>query len=274
MKAVKIFSNNAVSAIVNHKEAVLIGAGIGFHKHQGDEIDPKKIEKTYYIQDNLQTRFLQLLDEARPEALEISEDILKYALKKGLKLKNQLILSLIDHISFAIERYEQGILLPYLMLSETKLLYPKEFEIGVWSIEEIKQRYQIALPEYEAGYIALQLASSSMDRNATYNTLKMVKGTIDIIQQTFNLTLDSEDIDTLRLTTHLKFLAQRIFTHAQWDDSEMDDAYNMFASLHDKNDECINRICEYISSTFNYTLNTQEKVYLLVHLNKILHQGK
>ena len=82
MKAVKIFSNNAVSAIVNHKEAVLIGAGIGFHKHQGDEIDPKKIEKTYYIQDNLQTRFLQLLDEARPEALEISEDILKYARDK------------------------------------------------------------------------------------------------------------------------------------------------------------------------------------------------
>lgn len=271
MKAVKIFSNNAVSAIVNHKEAVLIGAGIGFHKHQGDEIDPKKIEKTYYIQDNLQTRFLQLLDEARPEALEISEDILKYALKKGLKLKNQLILSLTDHISFAMERYEKGILLPYLMLSETKLLYPKEFEVGVWSIEEIKRRYQIALPEYEAGYIALQLASSSLDRDATYNTLKMVKGTIDIIQQTFNLTLDSEDIDTLRLTTHLKFLAQRIFTHAQWDDSEMDDAYNMFASLHDKNDECINRICEYISSTFNYTLNTQEKVYLLVHLNKILH---
>ena len=49
MKAVKIFSNNAVSAIVNHKEAVLIGAGIGFHKHQGDEIDPKKIENLIYL---------------------------------------------------------------------------------------------------------------------------------------------------------------------------------------------------------------------------------
>lgn len=271
MKAIKIYSNNAVSTVINDKEAILIGPGVGFHKHQGDLIDPKKVEKTYYIQDDLQTRFLQLLEEARPQALEISEEILKHAIGKGLKLKNQLILSLTDHISFAMERYEKGIDLPYLMLSETKLLYPREFEVGIWSLQEIDRRYHIPLPEYEAGYIALQLASSSLDREVTYKTLKMVKGTIDIIQDTYNTKLDPEGIDTLRLTTHLKFLAQRIFTDAQWSENEMDEAYTMFASLHDKNDECIKRISEYINKEFNYCLNTQEKVYLLVHLNKVLN---
>ena len=82
----------------------------------------------------------------------------------GLELKDQLLLSLIDHICFAIERYEQGIELPYLMLAETKMLYPREFKIGEWAVRQIEFRCGVRLPYYEAGYIALQLASASMSR--------------------------------------------------------------------------------------------------------------
>ena len=68
------------------------------------------------------------------DAIRAAEDILKYARGKGLELKDQLLVSLIDHICFAIERYEQGIDLPYLMLAETRLLYPREFEAGRWAL--------------------------------------------------------------------------------------------------------------------------------------------
>jgi len=273
MKAVKVYNNSAVSLVMpDGREAVAIGSGIGFNKRPGDTVDERKIEKIYYVQDELQTRFLQLLKDARPEALAAAEDILSHARECGLELKNQLILSLTDHISFAIERKEGGIELPYLMLSETRMLYQKEFEIGRWALERIREVCHVELPEYEAGYIALQLASSSMNRETAYNTLKLVKGSLDIIKDTYGVELDPDQIDTMRLTTHLKFLAQRIFTQVQWEDEGMEGLHQLLLMRHRKNRECISRLREYIRRSFNYTLNQQEEVYLMVHLSKIFYR--
>lgn len=270
MKAVRIFNNNAVSAVgPDGREAVLIGPGIGFHKRPGEELDEQKIEKIFYIQNDLQTKFLQLLKDARPEALKAAEDILNHARRQGMELKNQLILSLTDHISFAIERYEEGIELPYLMESETQMLYPKEYEIGKWALKRINKLSGCCLPEYEAGYIALQLASSSMNRDNVYRTLKLVKGSMEIVKEVYGVDLDPTNIDTVRLTTHLKFLAKRIFSETHWTDEGMDGLYELLLTKHDKNEECISRLKAYLQEEFSYSLNLQEEVYLLVHLSKI-----
>lgn len=273
MKAVKVYNNNAVSTVFpDEREAVVIGSGIGFGKKTGDEIDEKKIEKIYYIQNELQTRFLELLKDTRPEALTAAEEILTYARDCGLELKDQMILSLTDHISFAMERYERDIELPYLMLSETRMLYKKEYDIGRWALKRIEELCGVALPEYEAGYIALQLASSSMNRDIAYNTLKFVKGSLDIIKDTYGVELDPDQIDTMRLTTHLKFLSQRIFTQVQWEDNSVDNLYQLLIRKHKKNQECMERLRAYVQQTFSYTLSSQEEVYLLVHLSKIFYK--
>lgn len=274
MKAVKIYNNNAVAVVhPDGREAILVGAGIGFHKRPGDPLDETKIEKVYYIQDALQTRFLQILKEARPEAVQVAEEILTYARQQGLERKDQLILSLTDHISFALERAEQGIELPFLMLSETKMLYPKEYDVGRWALKKIREVCRVALPEYEAGYIALQLAGSSMNPDAVYNALKLTNGALEIIKETYGVELNPDDIDTMRLTTHLKFLAQRIFSHGQWNDDDMGGLYQLLLLRHSKNRECIARLDAFIRKNFAYELNHQEKVYLMVHLSKIFNDG-
>lgn len=273
MKAAKVYSNNSVSTVFpDGREAILIGSGIGFGKRPGDEIDSRRIEKTYYIQDDLQTKFLQLLKDTRPEVVEAAEQILQHARECGLKLKNQLIISLTDHISFALERFEKKIDLPYLMLTETRMLYPREYEIGRWALERIRQLCGVTLPEYEAGYIALQLASSSFNRETTYKTLKLVSAAMDIIKQTYGIELDPDQIETGRLTTHLKFLAQRIFTQVQWEDKDMDGLREMLIRRSGKGRQCIQRLSNYIFDTFGYRLNSQEEVYLLIHLTKLFDQ--
>ncbi len=275
MKVVKSYNNNAVSTIFpDQTEAVLIGAGIGFQKKAGDEIDQKKIEKIYYIQDEFQTKLLQLLKDARPETVKVSEDILKHAKDCGLELKSQLIISLADHINFALERYEQGIELPYLMMTETRMLYPREYEISKWALERIQELCAVELPEYEAGYIILQLvsgsvSSSEISRETAYNTLELVKGSLEIIKDTYQVEMDPVHLDTMRLTTHFKFLAQRIFSHSQWADDNMENMHQLLILKHRKNKECIERLKTYIQETFSYTLNKQEETYLLVHLSKI-----
>ena len=75
----------------------------------------------------------------------------------------------------------------------------------------------------------------------------------------------------MRLTTHLKFLAQRIFQQVQWTDDDMEGLHEMLLKKHKQNRKCMERLKEYIRDNFDYTLNAQEEVYLLVHLSKIFY---
>lgn len=270
MKAIRIFNNNAVSTIMANKEAILLGAGIGFNKRPNDEIDESKIEKIFYVQNEMQSKFLAMLDNVTPQLLEVAEQIIKLAQDNGLVLSNQGTISLLDHINFSLERAKEQILLPNLMLSEIKMIYPKEYKLGLKALDLIEQNCQIRLPDDEAGYIALHLVSVSIDKLSTYNALKLVKGCLDIIKKCYGLTFDETSLEMNRLTTHLKFLSQRIITKEPWHTEDDNGMYEMLISRHPQNAMCIQKITEYIQKEFKYELNLQEKIYLLVHLNKIL----
>ena len=43
------------------REAIVLGKGIGFHKRPGDTVEERYIEKVYYVPDEMQTKFLQML---------------------------------------------------------------------------------------------------------------------------------------------------------------------------------------------------------------------
>ena len=159
--------------------------------------------------------------------------------------------------------------LPNLLLSETRLLYRREFDLGRRSLDIIRECCGVSLPEDEAGYIALHLISISVDQNAAYDILKFVKGTLDIIKETYGVSLDADSLDTMRLITHLKFLAQRIFQGQGWEDEGMEDMYELLIGHHPRNRVCLDRLDQYCRSAFSYALNQQEKFCLLVHLTKV-----
>ena len=230
------------------QEAIVLGNGIGFRKRPGDEIDDSKIQKVYYVQDVMQRKFLQMLKDVQPRVMDAAERIIAMAEENGCTMSSQATISLIDHISFAIERQNNGLALPNLLLHETKLLYRKE---------------------YEAGYIAMHIISISVDQNAAYDVLKFVKAALDIIKQTYGIVLDHESIDAMRLITHLKFLAQRMFQNHSWEDEGMENMYEMLLDRHPQNRLCLERLDGYCQNAFGYTLNLQEKFYLLVHLTEI-----
>ena len=109
MRSIKVFNNNAVSTVMpDGREAIVLGKGIGFNKRPGDVISERLIEKVYYVQNEMQTKFLQMLQDVRPDVMEAAERIIAMAEQDGFSLSNQATISLIDHISFAIERQSSG----------------------------------------------------------------------------------------------------------------------------------------------------------------------
>lgn len=271
MIAVKIFNNNALSTVTDDgKDAILLGLGIGFNKRPGDEVSEDKIEKIYYVQDHMQTKFLEMLKNVDLEVMDASEKIIGLIPGNEGKITNKGILSLIEHISFAIERAKKDVFLPNLMLSDIKMMYTKEFELGLKALDIIEDICNIRLPEDEAGYIALHFVNMQSNDNFAYDTLKFVKGSGDLIKECYGVELDESNLSTLRLMTHLKFLAQRIFKHETLQDDKMIEMYDYLIGNHSKNEEYLNKLDEYIEKEFKYKLDKSEKVYLLLHLTKIL----
>ena len=275
MCSVKIFNNSAISAIMpDGRDAIVLGKGIGFNKRPGDPIDEQLIEKVYYVQTEMQTKFLQMLEDVRPGVMDAAEQILTIVEAEGFHLGNQAVISLVDHIGFAIERQEKDVPLPNLLLDETQMLYQKEYALGLRSLQIIRECCGVALSEDEAGYIALHLVSISVDSNAAYNVLKFVKAAMEIIKETYGITLPKDSLDTLRLTTHLKFLIQRILQNSTWEDDEEDVMYEYLLSRDQRHRACLERLGAYIRREFSYTLTEQENFYLLIHLTKILRLDK
>ena len=271
MKVKKIFNNNAVSTILdNNQEVIVIGVGLGFNKKSGDSIDQTKIEKIFHVQTDLQSKFLNMIENVTPSMLESSERIIELSKTFGKPINSQGILSLLDHIQFAVERYEQNINLPNLMLSEIKMLYPKEYEMGLRSLEIVNQCCNTKLPIDEAGYIALHFVNVAAKKEDTYDVLKFINGTLKLINDIYDVLIDDENLDILRLSLHLKLLAQRIILNTESPDLKMTEMFDYLISKDQRHTTFLEKFRAYMKDSFDYQINKQEEVYLLVHLTKIL----
>ena len=104
MQAVKVFNNNAVSVVMpDGREAILVGNGLGFGRRPGDVIDKSRVSKVYYVQNELQTKFLKMLDNVTPQVMQAAERISLAAEEQGILLSSKSTISLVDHISFALD---------------------------------------------------------------------------------------------------------------------------------------------------------------------------
>lgn len=272
MKIIKVFNNNIVAAITpTKKEALVTGAGIGFKKKVGDDIDESKITKCYYMQNMKKDRLYQLLESTPVEYLEIAEAILDKAKEKlGKEVDESVLAALTDHIHFAIERQKQGNLLPNLIQAETKVLYPKEFAIGLWANRYIKARTGIELPEDEAGYIAIHILNATIQTNEDISEIiTFIKDVLDVVEETLSVNIDKESMDYYRMTTHLKYFYQRMMTMEQSAMDDVDDMYELLIKKHEKMEICINEIEQMLLEEYDYTCSIAEKVYLMMHILKI-----
>lgn len=274
MRVIRVYNNNVVATRTDDKEAIVQGSGIGFGKKPGDLIDEAKIEKIFFIKDDQLSKFEELLDDVPIEYFQIAEMIAQKATRElNVSLDNQILIALADHIYFAVERYYKDANLSNFLNSEISYLYRKEYQIGLWALDRIEEMLKVRLPKDEAGLIALHIINSSTKASTQdiSDTLIFIRGILDIIKEQFNITFDKENLDTTRLMTHLKFLANRVIYHENENIVELDDMYDLLISKKSECKSCIEEIDNYVQGKFGYKLSKQEKVYLLVHLLRFLH---
>lgn len=272
MIVLKVFNNNSIAALSDDKQDIIVtGAGVGFCKKVGDLVDESKIEKMYVFQDEHKKRFEQSLNSVPVIYFEITEKIVKKAIKKLKKdFSSEIFMAISDHISFAMKRKKEGVYLPNIFLNETKTLYKEEYQIGLWALSYIKRRTGMSLEEDEAGYIALHLANFALS-NKDNNAIKIVtltKEVIDVIQKTMKMKLEEDTLAYARISIHLKYLGERIFRNEKTPIEDTTSDIREMLKTDPRLSLCINRIVKLIKKRYDYILSPDEQTYLCIHIKK------
>lgn len=272
MQALRKFNNNAVVCRDSlGREVVAFGKGIGFQSNFPRELDPENVERTFYNIDAQGQRVMQDLPSDvvlfTAKVMDIVANELPYQLSPNA------VLIMADHISFAIDRQKNGITVPMPLAYDVQQTYPDEYRIGRYIVLRVKRDLGIELPAEEIAAIAMNIVNardasgSERDRSATFEQL--LDGITAIIESDFKTIIDRSSFDYSRFATHIQYLYQRI----QQNESINSANLPLYGFTRDEFPElatCVDHINEYFIRTLHESLRDEEKLYLMLHVNRVV----
>ena len=192
-----------------------------------------------------------------------------------IQLSDSLYISLSDHIYTAVERHKEGIPLKNPMLWEIKRYYEPEFEIGMQTLSRIKEIFNEELPEDEAAFIATHLVDASINSGSVeqvYEITSVIQDITNIVKYFFHIEYDPKSVYYYRFITHVRFFAQRLVLNEMYGKGEEDELYQIIKEKYKNAYQCVLKIEEYIKKKFNYDITNDEKLYLMIHIKRIVYK--
>ena len=276
----RILTNNAVVIDdENQQEKIVCGKGIAFKKRPGMEIDEMSINQTFILEGGGEySRFEQLLKDVPLEYLELSSEIINMAkLEFAKKFKDNVIITLSDHLYVAIKRCREGMTISNPLLWDIKNFYEIEYDIGLRALELIKNKFHIQLPNDEAGFIALHIVNVELDEDNMdhiFQVTKEIQEIMTIVKYHFHAEFDTSNVYYYRFITHLKFFALRLLKDNQFNEDEENELLDVVKDKYCTSYECVLKIKDFLEKKYNYTLQEDEIVYLTIHVHRVVHKTK
>ena len=272
MQIIKVINNNVISSEDDKgKEIIVMGKGIGFGKKAGEEIDETKIEKVFSLPDESTSQFMQVVKDMPYEYIRTAELVIAYARETlGYHLSKNIYVTLTDHLGYAIERKQQGIVVANELSWEMKKFYNAEFQVGLKALDIVKQELDVELPEDEAGFIALHFVNAEYgtDIRDAVKFPDQMQAIVDIVEHDLGILLDESSLHYERFMTHIKFLIQRIY-RKELLSSEDRELSLLMQRKYPREYQCSLKVAEYIMQATGSRLSEEEIMYLSVHIRRV-----
>ena len=275
MTVVKNINNNVSLCLDSDgNEVVVFGKGVGFLKPPA-EVPLSQIERTFY---DVNQQFLRLLSDISPEVVAFTarqmmlvQDQLPY------ETSSNLILTLADHLAFAMERSQKGIYIPMPSVYEMETNYPLEIDIGRRFVSALEQKFGVRLPKSEVQGVAMHFinARTSGAEEAEVNMEEryevILEETTRIIEREMGLSIRRDTFNYARFATHVQYLLKRVYDEKHIDSAnvQMDQATR--DEYQDVSD-CVEKIDAYLKQNWKVALTEEEKLYLIMHVNRVCSQ--
>lgn len=269
MKVIKNINNNVSLCLdSNNIEVVAFGKGIGFTKPPY-EVDLNQVQRTYY---DIDPTYINMISDIPEEILDISDNIINYArIKLDNPVSSNIVITLADHINFAIQRYKENMNIKLPIVHDIQYLFETEMEIGEYALKLIKKKLKVFLPKEEAAYIALHIINAeSMNKNKKQEKLdeEVIDDICDIIEKDFQIKVDKIGFNYSRFVSHMHYLLKRGKKN-EMVKSENQKLYESLINTYPKTYECIQHVRKYLKDQMNWDLSDEECIYLMLHINRL-----
>ncbi|WP_461179056.1 glucose PTS transporter transcription antiterminator GlcT [Virgibacillus ainsalahensis] len=269
----KVLNNNVLIAVAepDQEEVIVIGKGIGFNKKKHDAIREDMIEKLFVLRNEKEKehykQLLPQIDEAMLNTIIASIEMIRS--RSNVMLNEQVHVALTDHILFAIHRLKKGMEIKNPFLTETKALYPFEYEIAAEVVDYINQSLAINLPDGEIGFVALHVHSAITDKTISdvNKYSQLVIQLVELIESQLKITIDHNGIDYIRLVRHIRYTIERVLQ-----DEKLEEPLKIASLLKTEYPTCYNlswKLMKIMQQTLKKPVYDAEAVYLTMHLQRL-----
>lgn len=270
MKIVKKINNNIALGIDdNGRDLVVCGNGVGFKEMPYMLTDLSQVQRTYY---DVSESYIEMFKVIPEDILMVASDIVDLAKATlNCELNPNLPITLADHLSFASERIKNKQVLLSPLAFDVENMYPKEYSLGKRALILMKKKIAIDLPESEATSIALHLINAEdqkTDMHTTVLTAKIINQVTEIIEEELQISFKQNSFNYSRFVTHLRYLIQRQIRNQQYF-SDNDELYAVVSTQYPKIFHCVEKINDYFISEHGWKYSDEEKVYLILHINRV-----
>ncbi|RRJ63274.1 PRD domain-containing protein [Paenibacillus oralis] len=257
-----------------NKEYIMFGKGIGYGQKAGNTVEEHQADQIFMPIENVKVKeYLGVLDAIPPVYVELTGQIVAYAEKKlQTKLNTGIYFTLMDHLHFAVERLSKNIAIANKVFWEIKNYYAEEFEIGLFSLELIKEKLQIDMPKEEAANIAFHLINAQSGEKESKDGMKMAKmigSIVNLVRYSMNIDMDTENVHYTRFVTHVKFFVERFYTDKMLENTD-NILFEQIASLYPQAMDGAFKIKEYIHQVYGKNIPNEELTYLAVHIHRLI----
>lgn len=275
MPQIKKVLNSSVILVSDEqeKEYIVLQKGIGYGAKTGQIVELSGESQIFVpLSSNERNQFLELLKEIPAAYLELSQKIVAYAENQlHTKLNEHIYLALTDHLHFAVERFKEKVVITNRVFWELKTFYPKEYQIGLYALDAVKEKLGIDLPEEEAANVAFHIVNAQKDENVQYDAMraaKLIGKIVTLVTYLMKCQPDKESIHYSRFISHLQYFAERFFTDKMLDSPD-DFLYEQLEKGYPKAINCAERVRTLILKEYDKAITNEEVVYLAVHIQRL-----
>lgn len=276
MLIIKKALNSSVLLVEDDKkqEFIILGKGIGYGRRAGEEIDDSDENQIFMpVENPTAKRLMEMINSIPAKYFELTQEIINYATEKlETTFTDNIYLLLTDHLSFAVERYNNDIMVFNRVYWEIKNFYPKEFSVGVYALELLNKKFNVNLPEEEAANIAFHLVNAQSGKSYQHDAMraaKLISAVVNLVKYSTNQDFDTESFHYSRFISHMQFFAERFFAEKLIDSSD-DFLYEQIKRKHASSVKYAEKVAQYIYKTYNKELPKEEIAYLAVHIQRLI----
>lgn len=259
-------------------EVIGLGKGIGFGKKKGDKVDRETISRFFVVADNISAnRLVDIIGDINEKVIEIAEDVVNIAEKRfNRKLSNTFIITISQHIQFAIERSFEDDVEYDVFEHQLRYLYPDEYRVATTVIQSINQKYNLSFKGQEVSFFTLHFVNGLID-SEQFNDLillsSMLNSVITLMSE-HQVVFDTETVEYSRFVVHLRYLLIRLMTVEDVNTEEKFlDLFKMTSEMYPKETTLVHLIRTMLYEEYSLHFGNDEQLFLLLHLIRVLKKG-